>query len=833
MSLPAVARRARCSLFVILAVLANAAWQAAPAQAARSLAVADTASLRPSRGGADILGRLISIRLADVTLETALHRVEQLGSLRMSYSSDIVPVDRHVTVARDQAPVGAVLQELLHGTDIDVVVTPSGYVVLVRRPGYRLPVVTGDAGGDGVALAPLSVTSLSTRAQVMDRVIVMGTPAMGAPERELASAVTVMTAAQIAASGATTMGELLRAGIPGVVAWDLSGSGPFAQLGSVRGSSSFTANYLKTYVDGVELASPYLLFAVDPYSIERIEIIRGPQGSALYGSDAISGVVQIVTRRGTPAAHWHPHTEALLSGGLSASRYVDGSSGRQHHSLLFTTGGGMTSLGVGGTWASAGEIVPGGGSGYRGTYGGFRHVVGPLRTEGTFRYADVLFTAPANPLLRGQDLPASLTAPSGEQRIEDETYGLTFDLQPGSRMRHTLVLGVDRHAGAIPPQREPATVADALLGATQERVLKSSLRYSSTFDLLERGATSSALTVGVDRSQLARERLGVKSDVAGAGEGLAALYHDDIANTGIYGQVKVDVARALFLTAGLRGERNSTFGEDYGTAWSPMLGAALTRDVGGSTLKLRAAYGKGIRPPAPSARQAISTVKFRQLANPQLQPESQSGVEGGVEWYLGDRASLSVTAYAQNASGLIQQVIVNPETEQAIQYQNVGRIANRGLEIEASSRVGALRAAVTFAMTSSRVRALSSTYSGDLAVGDHVPEVPGTSGELSLNWRRGRLELSAGTTFIGKWPGYDWAAYYGSQAGDTLATTATSYRREYPSLVKPFVGVTRSFGDDLEWFGRIDNLTNVQRNERDNLQITPGRTVSVGVRLRR
>lgn len=816
---------------VLAAIVAVAAAGPLAAQGSRAVALVDTTLPQPRRG--DVLGRLISLRLNDVTLETALARVEHLGGLRLSYSSNIVPVARRVSVARERCPVGEVLQELLRGTDIDVVVTPSGYVVLVRNPGYRLPAVAGSGGDGAAALAPPEVRTIAARPQVMDRVIVMGAPATGAPERELASAVTVMTAEQIAATGATTMGELLRSGIPGVVAWDLSGSGPFAQLGSVRGSSSFTANYLKTYVDGVELASPYLLFAVDPYSIERIEIIRGPQGSALYGSDAISGVVQIVTRRGSPAANWHPHTDAMLSGGLSSSRFVDRYSERQRHSVLLTTGGGTTSLDLGGTYAAAGEIVPGGGSGYRGTFGGFTHVAGDLRTEATFRYADVLFSAPENPLLRGQDLPATLSAPTGQQRIEDETYGLTLDLQPGTRLRHTLVLGVDRHAGAIPPQREPATVADALLGATQERVIKGSLRYTSSLRLIDRGETSTTLTVGVDRSQLVRERLGFKSDVTGAGEGLAALYHDDIANTGVYGQARVDIARSLFLTGGIRGEQNSTFGEDYGTAWSPMLGAVFTRDVGRATIKLRAAYGKGLRPPAPSARQAISTVKFRQLANPDLQPETQSGFEGGMEWYLSDRASLSVTAYTQDADGLIQQVIVNPETEQAIQYQNVGRIANRGMEIEAAGRVGALRGNLTFALTSSRVRALSSTYSGDLVVGDRVPEVPRSSGQASLSWRHGQLELSAGTTYIGAWPGYDWAAYYSSQAGDTLATTAASYRREYPALIKPFVGVTRSFGDDFEWFGRVDNLTNVQRNERDNLQITPGRTVSVGVRLRR
>src|SRR5690606_36803415 len=105
-----------------------------------------------------------------------------------------------------------------------------------------------------------------------------------------------------------------------------------------------------------------------------------------------------------------------------------------------------------------------------------------------------------------------------------------------------------------------------------------------------------------------------------------------------------------------------------------------------------------------------------------LRPESQTGVEGGVEWYLGDRAALALTGYVQNANGLVQQVIVDPVTR-AIQYQNVGRIANRGVELEGSLRRGAMRAQVIFAVSDSRVRALSSTYSGDLRVGDQVPEV--------------------------------------------------------------------------------------------------------------
>jgi outer membrane receptor protein involved in Fe transport len=740
----------------------------------------------------------------------------------------VVPVARRVSVSRERTPVGDVLRDALGGTNVDAVVTPSGYVVLVRNP--RAMLATTNGATPVPALSAVNRTPIRT--QVMDRVLVMGTPAAGAPERELPSAVTVLTASHIASYGPSSMQDLLRAGIPGIVAWDLGISGPFAQIGSVRGSSSFTSNYLKTYVDGVELASPYLLFAVDPYSIERIEIIRGPQGSALYGSDAISGVVHVITRRGSPSSEWRPIVDAQLSGGLVASRYVDGAISSQRHSAMVSSGGGTSSLGMGGTWSATGGIVPGGESGYRASYGGFRHLAGFLRIEGTLRYSDIRFTAPENPLLRADTLLNQVRSVLRDQRIENETYGLTLDANPVEGMRHTLVIGIDRHDGAIPLQREPATVADALLGATRERAAKTSIRFSTALRVFENPAGGATLTMGTDHTDLSRERLGATTEVGGStGNELSALYRDNISNQGVFGQLKVDVSRSLFLTAGIRGDWNSTFGAAYGAAWSPMLGVAMTRDASFGTIKLRGAFGKGIRPPPPSARLSIATLRFRQIANPGLEPETQSGFEGGMEWFAGDRATLSVTGYSQTAKGLIQQVIQNRRT---IQYQNVGQIANRGAEVEGQARHGNLRANGTLSLTDSRVRALAPTYSGDLAVGDRVPEVPSSSGSLSVSWDVGHTTLTVGSAYIGSWTGYDWSRYVGDEAQESEEiTNLRAYWRKYPGIVRPYLSVSHILNRDVEWFGRIDNLTNVQRYERDNLQVTAGRTMTVGLRIGR
>ena len=180
---------------------------------------------------------------------------------------------------------------------------------------------------------------------------------------------------------------------------------------------------------------------------------------------------------------------------------------------------------------------------------------------------------------------------------------------------------------------------------------------------------------------------------------------------------------------------------------------------------------------------------------------------------------------------MIQQVI---EDRRTIKYQNVGQIANRGAEMEAQVRQGSLRANGTLSFTDSRVRALAQKYSGDLEVGDRVPEVPSSSGSFALSWDVNRTTLTLGSTYIGPWTGYDWSRYVGDEAQESPEVNdLRSYWRDYPGMVRPYLSVSHILTRDMEWFGRLDNLTNLQRYERDNLQVTAGRTLTVGLRIGR
>ena len=234
------------------------------------------------------LDRIITAHGSDLSLRDALDRVAAAAKLRMSYSADLLPMNRAVCLSANKEPVGRVLAALLDGTSVGAV----------------------GLGGDQVVLAPRRDTparpddpQMSSSLGVLDRVVVTGSAnSNGVPERELSIGLNVLDGRQLARDNTSTLAGALDDYVPGVWAWAQSPSTMVNSFASLRGASSFGLSYPKVYIDGIEVANPLLLTRFNPGSIDRIEVIRGPQGSALYGTDAISGVVNIVTRHeGAPA----------------------------------------------------------------------------------------------------------------------------------------------------------------------------------------------------------------------------------------------------------------------------------------------------------------------------------------------------------------------------------------------------------------------------------------------------------------------------------------------------------------------------------------------------
>ncbi|MFA5982474.1 MAG: TonB-dependent receptor [Methylococcaceae bacterium] len=153
------------------------------------------------------------------------------------------------------------------------------------------------------------------------------------PKDELATAATVYNREDIEQLQAKTLPDLLR----GTVGLDITQNGGFGQTSSVflRGTNS---DHVLVLIDGIKVGSatlgtsPFELIPLD--QIERVEIIRGPQ-SSLYGSEAIGGVIQIFTRKGSQTEK--PRISLDAGGGTydtaRASGTISGQLGKNWYAL--------------------------------------------------------------------------------------------------------------------------------------------------------------------------------------------------------------------------------------------------------------------------------------------------------------------------------------------------------------------------------------------------------------------------------------------------------------------------------------------------------------------
>jgi iron complex outermembrane receptor protein/vitamin B12 transporter len=142
---------------------------------------------------------------------------------------------------------------------------------------------------------------------------------------ELTATTDILDRDRIEALNKRSVSELLKS-VPGVLVEELGGPGGLTAV-SIRGGES---NFTLVLLDGVAVNDPtntrggsFDFSRLDPASVERIEIVRGPQ-SAIYGSDALAGVIHIISRRGLPG---HRQRLRAVAGEDNFTRYNIGASG--------------------------------------------------------------------------------------------------------------------------------------------------------------------------------------------------------------------------------------------------------------------------------------------------------------------------------------------------------------------------------------------------------------------------------------------------------------------------------------------------------------------------
>lgn len=188
-----------------------------------------------------------------------------------------------------------------------------------RRQARRLLAASTRATPLALALiASLPVAAQSSSANKLDSVVVTATRS---PQRlaDVLADVTVLTRADIERQALGTLADLLR----GQACFEMVRTGgPGAQTSMfLRGAET---RHTTVLIDGVrfdsQASSGASWNAIPLAQIERVEIIRGP-GAAVYGSDAVGGVVQVFTRKGDSK----PQVELGIGAGNMGLKKVDGS----------------------------------------------------------------------------------------------------------------------------------------------------------------------------------------------------------------------------------------------------------------------------------------------------------------------------------------------------------------------------------------------------------------------------------------------------------------------------------------------------------------------------
>ncbi len=451
--------------------------------------------------------------------------------------------------------------------------------------------------------------------------------------------VDVITGDELRLRGITAVSTALQS-IAGVT---IAQSGSFGSATSlfVRGGES---RYVKVLVDGVPVNDPggaIDLSTLTTDNVDRIEIVRGP-ASVLYGADAVAGVVQIFTRRGSGALR----TVVSARGGSYGSSDVDGT-------LLGGLANGDFSLGLArhdtkgiyafnnaydNTVASAGV-----------------HLALDPRTDlrVSLRYNDGLFHYPTD----GGGTPVDSNAKLSQDRttIAGE---LTRILTP--RLDAHLTLTSESTTGGTDDRPDDSTASGTeILDQTRRRA--ADLRANLSLPV------ATILTGG---ASLEQEDERTESQFLFGGSSSSSIFAASRRNSAFYAQTLSTLPESVVVTAGGRLDDNERFGK-FGTY---RLGASW-RVIGDT--RLHGSLGTAFSEPSFAENYSTGFV----TGNPNLSPERTASWEVGLRQALfNDRVEASVTHFDQRFRNLIDYT--GDTTACGASYCNVARARSLGQEFE-------------------------------------------------------------------------------------------------------------------------------------------------------
>lgn len=592
------------------------------------------------------------------------------------------------------------------------------------------------------------------------------------PLREVGSAISVITADDIERKQVRLLSDVLR-DIPGVSVNRSGGvPGSLTQI-RVRGAE---ANHTLVLIDGIEVNDPSqsggpefdfgTLLAAD---IERVEVLRGPQ-SALYGSDAIGGVINIITKRGKGKPSATLRAEGGSFGTLEGAAAVRGGGERYHYALSANR---LHSDGI----SAANERR---GNRERDTHDNrtlhARLGASPLEN------LDLDFVGrETRNFVQGDGFTGGIGA------IDDGSDAKLRQRFARAQGKLALFDGGWEHivGGSVAESQRDFQTAQVQTSLFDGKKRKLDYQTNVLFKTPEVARAGHTLTFGFDAEEDEVKSKSAFTDV-----------NRRIDTRGYVGQYKLDLLDRVFLTGAMRFDQNDFFADSTTYRTST---AYLHKET---DTKLRASVANGVK--NPSIFELFGyTATF--VGNPRLTPESGWGWDAAVEQgFLGRRIVLE-TGYFR----LLTDDLIAGAGNTAVNLNGV--TVARGVETSA-------RAAITTDLdaTLGYTYTLTRDPSGNELVrrAKHI-----ASAGLAHRFLDGRARLNLDVRYNGGQKDLEFDAFFDSRRvrldGYTLVNLGASYR----------------LTDEIDAFVRIENLLDEKYEEVLTFG-TPGIGAFGGLRVR-
>lgn len=649
-----------------------------------------------------------------------------------------------------------------------------------------------------LAASALLTTPAFAQTKPDDSTVVVTGAAVPVEAEKLGQTITVVTAETIEAQGYTFVPDVLRQ-VPGTAVSQAGAPGSLTQV-RMRGGE---ANHTIVLIDGIDITSPDIgetdFSTLVTGGLSRIEVLRGPQ-SGLYGSNALGGVVNLITREDIDGHYLGASVEAGSFNTLELFGEAGFGDADTYSNISATritsdgydvspdqTANGVPAVGVG---ASAGDKEA--------------NEITSLTARGGMTLSDAL-------KIKGLARYVKSDADLDGQAFDFPIAGRAYD--DASSTRHEqIVVGasatIDPFDGFWETTLSASHVDESRRNFTTNFPFIPGPPVPSPAALLlvpldESGADSTRTKFGV-LSTLRFGDEGLRHFLTGFAENEKEDYHDPFSNrdesrelNAVGLQYRAEIADQLNLYATARHDDNDRF-EDIDT-WS----VAASWSIPGTDTRLHASSGTGVTNPTFIEQFGFNPASF--IGNAALMPEEAVGWDVGIEQRIfGDALVVDLTYFKS-------------ELENEIFTAFLPGFISTPLNSTADSE----RSGWELYFTSAPTEDLSLTGSWTQLDASEPAGIevrrPEQQGSLDASWRiTGDVKLNLGVSYTGDMYDTDFATF--------LRTRLDPY-----TLVR--FGASWQATDQIEIYGRVENMLDEDYQEVIGYNAAP-QAAYIGLRFR-